>query len=72
MGTGPRATSGYDIVLTEVLDGKVHYFVAEAGSEGGSALLAEIGATEAKKGQVRAAEDLVTAAAGRMGREMPA
>ncbi len=72
MGTGPRAVSGFDIVLTEVLDTREHYFVAEAGSEGGSALLTEIGAAAARKAQVKAAEDLVTAAAGRMGREMPA
>jgi len=70
MGTGPKAVSGFDIVLTEVLDGAAHYFVAEAGSEGGSGLLAEIGAVEARKAQVKAADGLLAEAAGHMGREM--
>ena len=70
MGTGPKAASGFDIVLTEVLDGATHYFVAEAGSGEGSAVLAEIGAVEAKKAQVKAADGFLTAAARHMGREM--
>jgi sulfhydrogenase subunit beta (sulfur reductase) len=70
MGTGPRAASGFDIALTEVLEGTDHYFVAESGSEVGSAVLAEIGAPEAKKGQVKKADGLLAAAAGHMGREM--
>ena len=70
MGTGPAAASGYDIALTEVIDGAAHYFVAAGGSDRGSALLDEIGAAEAKKGQVKKADELVAAAAGQMGREM--
>jgi sulfhydrogenase subunit beta (sulfur reductase) len=70
MGTGPKAVSGFDIVLTEVLDGAAHYFVTEAGSEVGSALLTEIGAEEAKKAQAKAAGGLLAAAAGHMGRQM--
>ncbi|MBP1632372.1 MAG: 4Fe-4S ferredoxin, iron-sulfur binding protein [Acidobacteria bacterium] len=70
MGTGPRAQSGFDIALTEVLDGSAHYFVAVAGSEAGSSLLAEAGAAEAKKAQVKVADGLLEQAAGHMGREM--
>ncbi len=70
MGTGPGAEAGFDIVLTEVLDKKDHYFAAEAGSERGAEVLAEAGAVEAKKAQVKAAADLVEAAAGHMGRTM--
>ncbi len=70
MGTGPGASEGYDILLTEVLEKKDHYFTAEAGSERGAEVLAAAGAAEAKKGQVKAAADLVEAAAGRMGRTM--
>ena len=36
MGTGPRATSGFDISLTEIIEENEHYFVAVAGSECGS------------------------------------
>jgi len=70
MGTGPAAVAGYDIVLTEVIDGKGHYFTAESGSERGAEVLGEAGAAEAKKGQAKAAADLVESAAGRMGRTM--
>ena len=39
MGTGPRAQSGYDLVLTELLDGE-HRFLAEAGTRRGAEVLA--------------------------------
>jgi ferredoxin len=70
MGTGPGANSGYDIVLTEVLEKKDHYFVAAAGTGRGAEVLAETGAAEAKKGQAKAAAELVEAAAGKMGRTL--
>ena len=38
MGTGPRATAGFDLALTELLDG-AHRFVVEVGSERGAAVL---------------------------------
>ena len=41
MGTGPRAESGYDLALTEILDGG-HRFLVEAGSERGAEVLAEL------------------------------
>lgn len=42
MGTGPRAVSGFDLALTEVLEKGAHYFVAESGSERGAALLSRV------------------------------
>ena len=41
MGTGPRAESGYDLALTEMLDGE-HRFLVEVGSERGAEVLAEL------------------------------
>ncbi|MFH1329517.1 MAG: 4Fe-4S dicluster domain-containing protein [Actinomycetota bacterium] len=70
MGTGPGADAGFDIVLTEVVGKKDHYFAAAAGSERGAEVLAEAGAVEARRAQARAAADLVEAAAGCMGRTM--
>jgi sulfhydrogenase subunit beta (sulfur reductase) len=70
MGTGPGVGTGFDIALTEVLGRGDHYFVAEPGSERGAEVMAEIGAAKASKGQVKAADELVTAASQRMGREM--
>lgn len=36
MNSGPRATDGFDIALTEILEGGRHFFVAEQGSEEGA------------------------------------
>lgn len=38
MGTGPRVTSGYDLLLTELVDDDGHRFVVEVGSGAGHAL----------------------------------
>ena len=46
MGTGPRSTSGFDLALTEILDGG-HRFVIEIGSETGRELIATVPHTEA-------------------------
>ena len=41
MDTGPKAKAGYDIALTELLDGE-HRFLVEIGSERGASLLAHL------------------------------
>jgi len=69
MNTGPRARSGYDIALTEVLDG-VHRFVAEAGTDRGAAILARLGAAEAQDDDRAAADAAVANAVAGMGRTM--
>jgi ferredoxin len=69
MDTGPKADSGYDIALTELLDGE-HRFLAEAGSDRGAELLAGLQPSPAG-GQDRAEADAVVArTAGNMGRQM--
>src|SRR5262245_52250439 len=35
MGTGPRPDIGFDLALTEVLEGSQHYFVVETGTDNG-------------------------------------
>jgi sulfhydrogenase subunit beta (sulfur reductase) len=69
MKTGPRATFGFDIALTEVLEGG-HRFLAEAGSERGAALLARLGAGPASKEMIQAADAVVERTAQSMGRTM--
>ncbi|HSC51641.1 MAG TPA: 4Fe-4S dicluster domain-containing protein, partial [Gaiellaceae bacterium] len=71
MGTGPKAESGYDLALTEVLDG-AHRFLVEAGSERGAELLAELPGREATEADVQAATTAVDVAATRMGRQLDA
>ena len=69
MDTGPRAESGYDLALTELLDGE-HRFLIEAGSERGHELLAEIGAGEAGEEDRSAAVAVSEECASQMGREL--
>jgi hypothetical protein len=42
METGPRCESGYDLVLTEIVDPARHEFVLEAGSVAGEAILEQL------------------------------
>ena len=67
MGTGPKAEAGYDLALTEILDGD-HRFLVEAGTERGAEVLAELPAREASATDTDAAARAVAGAAERMGR----
>jgi sulfhydrogenase subunit beta (sulfur reductase) len=70
METGPKASFGFDLALTEVLEGAEHYFAVEVGTERGAEVLGQVahkGATAAEKA---AAEKVVARAAAQMGREM--
>ncbi len=49
MGTGPRAQRGFDLAITELLDGGEHRLVVEAGSERGRALLPALGGAPARE-----------------------
>jgi ferredoxin len=69
MKTGPRAESGYDLALTELLDGG-HRFVAEAGSERGADVLARLSSGVASDADVQASQAVVDDSANRMGRIM--
>ncbi len=64
MGTGPRATAGYDLALTEIPDPDAPRFLAEAGSDRGRALLADLPQRSADPTD-RAAADAATAEATR-------
>lgn len=68
MGTGPGAVSGFDILLTELVEPGGHLLVAEAGSELGEQVLAEVGVPEAPRETVGKAEEAVRQAGARMGR----
>ncbi|GAB3430885.1 4Fe-4S dicluster domain-containing protein [Flindersiella endophytica] len=70
MGTGPAADSGYDLALVE-LPGADHRFVVRAGSDRGTAVLAELPARPAPQDDVEEARGAVADAARHMGRLMP-
>ncbi|GGT01171.1 4Fe-4S dicluster domain-containing protein [Streptomyces chromofuscus] len=71
MGTGPAAGPGYDLVMTEVVDGDGHRFWVRSGSEEGAEILAEVPARLSDPETRETARAAVTAAADRMGRTMP-
>jgi sulfhydrogenase subunit beta (sulfur reductase) len=71
MGTGPKAEAGYDLALTEILDGE-HRFLVEVGSERGGELLNELPRREAEAADLQAAGAAVSGAAARMGRQLDA
>jgi sulfhydrogenase subunit beta (sulfur reductase) len=70
MNTGPKAESGYDLSLTEILHDGVHYFVVDAATGKGEELLDAIPHHPATQQDIDKAEAAVEAAAGRMGRTL--
>jgi len=56
MGTGPKATFGYDLALTEVLENGSHFFVLDVGSERGNSVIESITNQTATEAQSRAAD----------------
>ena len=70
LDTGPGVTKGFDIALTEVISGRHHYFLAEAGSSEGADVLGAIQARPAQDDEVIASRRLVVHAADHMGRTL--
>lgn len=70
MKTGPKATSGFDLALTEILDGQRHYFVVESGSDAGAQVLAELPHRPAETAELSAAAEATARATAQMGRTL--
>jgi len=70
MGSGPRASGGFDLAVTELVDAERHEFVIEVGSAAGAELLAELPRRPATDDDVEAAEGVVAATARSMQRSM--
>ncbi|MGI5452065.1 4Fe-4S dicluster domain-containing protein [Streptomyces sp. CA-249302] len=71
MGGGPAADPGYDLALTEVVDGDGHRFLVRPGSEEGARLLAQVPSSAGDLATEHAARTSVDAARDRMGRSLP-
>ncbi len=69
MGTGPKVEAGYDLALTELLDGE-HRLLVEAGTERGAEILAELDRRPATPADGQAAAASVEQATRKMGRVM--
>lgn len=70
METGPRCTSGYDLVMTEVIDLDRHEFVLEAGSDAGEGVLSRLQGRAAAEPDLVAVDHIVGQTAASMGRKM--
>lgn len=70
MGTGPLCESGYDIVVTELLDGARPEYVVEGGSERGDRLIDAVAGREATEGDRNRVLAAVQNAEQQMGRSI--
>lgn len=70
MQTGPKATAGFDLALTEALDEGRHYFVVEVGTEAGAEVLQDVSYERASEEECERAEGIVAHTAEHMGRSM--
>lgn len=70
MKTGPRAESGFDLALTEILDPDRHAFTVEAGSKQGRDLVAMLPTEEARAADLQASAQCTERAVRQMGRSM--
>lgn len=70
MKTGPKVTVGFDLALTEIIDGHRHSFVVEVGTEQGAEILQMVPTKRAQPPDIRAAEQRVAQAAHQMGRQL--
>lgn len=70
MHTGPAATSGFDLALTEVLEPSRHYFVVQAGSAQGAEVLQDVSHRPATPEEVATAAGIVAQTAAQMGRTL--
>ena len=69
METGPKARSGFDLSLTELLDDQ-HRFLVEVGSPRGAEVLGEIESRPGLEADERTAAEVTEACASQMGREL--
>ncbi|GAB5468037.1 MAG: 4Fe-4S dicluster domain-containing protein [Rhodospirillales bacterium] len=70
METGPKAGTGFDLALTELLDEAGHRFLARAGSAAGRALLDELESREPSRDDLAAATAATERASRQMGRSL--
>jgi ferredoxin len=70
MKTGPRAESGFDIALTEILEGGRHAFTVEAGSDRGRDIIQMLPTEEAGAADLEASARGTERALQQMGRSM--
>src|SRR5271168_607919 len=69
MGTGPAVRPGYDLALTERVEGEAASYLVDVGSQDGADVLAEMPRRSADSEEIACARADVEAAADKMGRQ---
>jgi len=72
MQTGPKASFGYDLALTEIVDAERHDFVFHVGTDVGAEVISDVLFREASEDDIQRAEQIISQTAQSMGRHMPA
>lgn len=72
MKTGPAVGPGYDLALTERINGDECYYVVDVGTDDGADVLSALPRRDAEATEINAARAEVAEAANHMGRQMPA
>ena len=70
MSTGPKATSGFDLALTEILEDGDHYFVVEIGSTLGGEIVSALAHKPAAERELEKAAGIHANTANQMGRTL--
>jgi ferredoxin len=70
MGTGPRADSGFDLALTELIDEDRHDFLVEIGSEVGNGVIESVQTVPATDADIEAAEKVTAKAQAAISRSL--
>jgi len=70
MQAGPKAESGFDLALTELIDGDGHRFLIEVGSEAGARILARIPHRSATDQEIAKAAAVIAGTESQMGRHL--
>ncbi|GCE30120.1 4Fe-4S ferredoxin [Dictyobacter alpinus] len=70
MQTGPQASFGYDLALTEIVETDKHFFVVQIGTELGADMVRDLSCAQASPDDLKRAEDIVACTAQSMGRQM--
>jgi formate hydrogenlyase subunit 6/NADH:ubiquinone oxidoreductase subunit I len=68
MNTGPKAISGFDLALTEVINNTHHYFIVEVGTEFGNDILKNLKYTQATDDDIAVANEIIKKTVEQMGR----
>jgi formate hydrogenlyase subunit 6/NADH:ubiquinone oxidoreductase subunit I len=70
MNTGPKASSGFDLALTEVIEAGCHHFIVEIGTERGAEILQAAPHRPASESEQRKVKEIVERTAAQMGRTL--